>query len=275
MGVLNVFKIALCQLKVVDNKRKNLENAYKIISEAALNGANMVSLCEMFNCPYSGKYFLGYGENEDNSETIAMLKAVSRENEIYIIGGSIPEISEGKIYNTSYVLNPNGNIIAKHRKTHLFDVNIENGIRFMESDYLSPGEDITVFDTPFGKAGLCICYDIRFPEMIRSLVLKGAQIIFVPAAFNMTTGPAHWETLFKARALDNQVYMAGISPARDNNGVYTAYGHSIITNPWGQVINEANDGQDIIYADIDIDYENKVRQELPLLKHRRAGIYIY
>jgi predicted amidohydrolase len=272
--VFNLFKIALCQSNVVDNKGKNLDNAYKLISEAASNGADMVALCEMFNCPYSGKYFSNYGERVADSQTIGMLKAAAVENSIYLIGGSIPEIEEDEIYNTSYVINSEGEVIARHRKTHLFDVNIENGIRFMESEYLSPGEDITVFDTPFGKAGLCICYDIRFPEMIRSLVLKGAQIIFIPAAFNMTTGPAHWETLFKARALDNQVYMAGISPAREENGVYTAYGHSIITNPWGQIMEKANEGQEIIYGDIDIDYENKIREELPLLKHRKPEIYI-
>lgn len=270
-----MFKIALCQSNVVDNKIKNLDNAYKLISQAASNGADIVALCEMFNCPYSGKYFSVYGENEADSRTIEMLKDAALEYNIFLIGGSIPEIDDNKIYNTSYVLGPDGKIIAKHRKTHLFDVDIENGIRFMESDYLSPGEDITVFDTPFGRAGLCICYDIRFPEMIRSLVLKGAIMVFVPAAFNMTTGPAHWETLFKSRALDNQVYMAGISPARDVKGVYTAYGHSIVTNPWGQVICEANEGQEIIYADIDMDFENKVRSELPLLKHRKPDIYIY
>lgn len=269
-----MFKIGLCQSNVVDNKGKNLDNAYKLISEAASNGADMVALCEMFNCPYSGKYFSEYGEKGNNSQTIEMLKAAARENGIYLIGGSIPEVSEDKIYNTSYVVNPEGVIIARHRKTHLFDVNIENGIKFMESEYLSPGEDVTVFDTLFGKAGLCICYDIRFPEMIRSLVLKGAQMVFVPAAFNMTTGPAHWETLFKSRALDNQVYMAGISPAREDNGVYTAYGHSIITDPWGLIIGKANEVQEIIYGDIDIDYENKIREELPLLKHRKPGIYI-
>lgn len=269
-----MFKIALCQSKVVDNKRENLKNAYKLISEAAANGADMVALCEMFNCPYSGEYFSSYGEREAGSETIEMLKTSAKEFGIYLIGGSMPEILNNKIYNTSFVVNANGEVIARHRKTHLFDVNIENGIRFMESEYLSPGEDITVFDTPFGKAGLCICYDIRFPEMIRSLVLRGAQIIFVPAAFNMTTGPAHWETLFKARALDNQVYMAGISPARAVDGVYTAYGHSLITDPWGRVIGEANEGQEIIYGNIDIDYENKVRDELPLLKHRKPEIYI-
>lgn len=270
-----MFRIALCQSNVVDNKGKNLENAYGLISEAASNGAQMVALCEMFNCPYSGKYFPDYGEREADSETIRMLKAAAGEFGIYLIGGSLPELAEGRIYNTSYVLSPEGEVIAKHRKTHLFDVNIENGIRFMESEYLSPGEDLTVFDTPFGRAGLCICYDIRFPEMARSLVLMGARIIFIPAAFNMTTGPAHWDTLFRARALDNQVYMAGISPARDTAGVYTAYGHSIITNPWGQIVGEAGHTQEIIYGDIDIDYENKVREELPLLKHRRPNIYIY
>jgi predicted amidohydrolase len=273
--VFKVLKIALCQTNVVADKKINTNNAYKMIREAASKGAKIVALGEMFNCPYSGKYFFDYAEEESNSTTVEILKNASREYGIYIIGGSIPEFFDGKVYNTSYVLSPDGGIDAKYRKIHLFDVDIKNGIRFIESDYLTPGESITLFDTIYGRIGLCICYDIRFPELVRSMALKGAQLIFVPAAFNMTTGPAHWELLFRARALDNQVYLAGISPARDYAGVYTAYGHSIITNPWGQVIGEAGEKQEIIYAEIDLDYEEKVRQELPLLKHRKPGIYIY
>ncbi|SKA85363.1 Predicted amidohydrolase [Caloramator quimbayensis] len=268
-----MFKIALCQIKVEDDFEKNIDKAYKKINEASNKGAKIVALGEMFNCPYSGKYFSKYAEEENNSKTLDMLRNVSREKGIYIIGGSIPEKEEGSIYNTSYAINPDGEIIAKHRKIHLFDVDIENGIRFCESDYLTKGENITVFDTEHLRIGICICYDIRFPELIRKMTLMGAKLIFVPAAFNMTTGPAHWNILFRTRALDNQIYIAGISPARDYEGVYTAYGHSLVVNPWGEIIAQADEGETIIYADIDINYIEKIRKELPLLKHRRIEIY--
>lgn len=269
-----MLKIALCQLNVTKDKDSNLENAYKSIAAAAFNGAKFVALSEMFNCPYSGEYFPSYKEKEKDSITLNMLSKAAREFGVYIIGGSIPEDASGGIFNTSYVFNSKGMIVAKHRKVHLFDVNIENGIRFMESDYLTAGCNVTVFNTEYGRVGICICYDIRFPEMIRKMVLMGAEIIFVPAAFNMTTGPAHWELLFRARAMDNQVYMAGISPARDLDGVFKAYGNSIITNPWGEVIARAAEGQEIIYGEIDLSFEKKIREELPLLKHRKTDIYI-
>lgn len=269
-----MIKIALCQTKVVDDLKQNIKNAYEKICEASYNGAKIVALSEMFNCPYSGKFFPIYAEEESSSKTIEMLRNASYEKGIYIIGGSIPEKENNNIFNTSYVFNPKGEIIAKHRKVHLFDVDIENGIRFFESDYLTAGDKVTVFDTEYFKIGLCICYDIRFPELIRKMTLLGAKMVFVPAAFNMTTGPAHWDILFRTRALDNQIYIAGISPARDYEGVYTAYGHSLVVNPWGKVVCEASEKEEIIYADIDVDLVTKIRSELPLLKHRRPEIYV-
>ncbi|EYE89050.1 carbon-nitrogen hydrolase [Fervidicella metallireducens AeB] len=268
-----MLKVALCQTLVSDKKLNNLENAYRKISRAAFNGAKIVSLCEMFNCPYSGQYFRINAEEEDDSQSVDMLKKVAKEWQIYVVGGSIPELCENKVYNTSYVVNPQGEIIAKHRKIHLFDVDIQNGIRFKESDFLSSGNEVTVFDTIYGRIGLCICYDIRFPELIRKMSLMGAKMVFVPAAFNMTTGPAHWTTLFRARAIDNQVYMFGISPARDINGAYTSYGHSIIVNPWGEILNEGSEFEDIIYGEIDLDYVDKVRNEIPIYSHRKPELY--
>lgn len=267
-------KIALCQTKVMDNMVANVENAYRKISRAAYNGAKIVALGEMFNCPYSGRYFSIYAEEEEKSRALKMLEKVSREWGIYIIGGSIPELDAGKVYNTSYVFNPEGRIIGKHRKIHLFDIEIENGINFYESHYLDRGDSFTIFDTVYGKMGLCICYDIRFPELTRAMVLNGARAIFVPAAFNMTTGPAHWELLFKSRAVDNQIYIAGISPARDNDSIFTAYGHSLLVNPWGDITARAGEYEDIIYGSIDFEFLEKVRRELPLLKHRRPEVYI-
>lgn len=269
-----MLKIALCQTKVVDNLDANIENAYRKISRAAYNGAKIVALGEMFDCPYSGRYFSIYAEEEEKSSALKMLQRVSREWGIYTVGGSIPELAAGKVYNTSYIFNPKGEIIGKHRKVHLFDIEIKNGMSFHESHYLDRGNSYTVFDTEYGRMGICICYDIRFPELVRAMVLNGAGVIFVPAAFNMTTGPAHWELLFKSRAVDNQVYMAGISPARDKDSVFTAYGHSLIVNPWGDITAMAGDYEDILYGSIDFEFMEKVRLELPLLEHRRPEVYI-
>jgi omega-amidase len=135
---------------------------------------------------------------------------------------------------------------------------------------LSAGKTMTVFETEFCKAGVAICYDIRFPELIRKMTLAGAEIIIVPAAFNMTTGPAHWHVTSRARAIDNQIYIALASPARNPKSPYIAYGHSLAVNPWGKIISEASTGQEIIFAEIDTAYLGIIRQQLPLLSHRRT-----
>ncbi|MFR3522969.1 MAG: carbon-nitrogen hydrolase family protein, partial [Clostridia bacterium] len=178
-----------------------------------------------------------------------------------------------KIYNTSFVFNRHGKKIAKHRKIHLFDIDIKGKQTFKESDTLSPGDDVTVFDSEFGKIGLCICYDLRFPELARLMVNKGAKVIIVPASFNMTTGPAHWHLMFRSRAVDNQIYTIGCSPASDYNSSYVSYGHSLIVSPFGEVLCELDDKENIITYEIDLDYVDKIREELPLLNHRRKDLY--
>lgn len=139
---------------------------------------------------------------------------------------------------------------------------------------LSAGEDVTVFDTPFCKVGLCICYDYRFPELARLMALKGAQIIIVPAAFNMTTGPAHWEIMFRSRSLDNQIYSVGVAPARDENGGYVSYANSIAVSPWGDVIKRFGEKEQLEITELDLDRVYEIREQLPLLKHRREDVYI-
>ncbi|MEG0540947.1 MAG: carbon-nitrogen hydrolase family protein, partial [Angelakisella sp.] len=180
---------------------------------------------------------------------------------------------DGKIYNTSYVYGRNGEQLAKHRKVHLFDVDIQGGQRFMESETLTPGQDITTFDTEFGKMGLVICFDFRFPEMGRLMALQGARVLFVPAAFNMTTGPAHWELLFRSRALDNQLYTVGTAPARDLQSSYHSYGNSIIASPWGDVEARLDEQEGILYHDLKLERIETVRQELPMMRARRQDVY--
>ena len=162
------------------------------------------------------------------------------------------------------MFDPSGRRIARHRKVHLFDIDVPGGQYFKESDVLSPGDSVTVFDTPFGKMGVCICFDIRFPQMFLEMRKMGVRMVFVPAAFNMTTGPAHWKVLFRSRALDQQIYMLGCSPARDAEGSYVAYGHSILTDPWGRVLAELDEKEGILEATVDLAYTDAVRQQIPL-----------
>ena len=144
---------------------------------------------------------------------------------------------------------------------------------FQESKHISPGKDITVFDTELCRIGVAICYDMRFPELIRKMALDGAQLIIIPAAFNMTTGPAHWHITARTRALDNQVFFACASPARDNDSGYMVYGHSLISDPWGNIITEASQSEEIICGEIDLEELSRIRRELPLLKHRKPELY--
>lgn len=272
------FKLACCQMEgslaadMEENKRETADKAESMIREAAANGCDIAVLPEMWNTPYSNEYFREYAEDA-GGRTAGYLSGLAAELGIYIVGGSIPETEDGNVYNTSFVFDRKGNIIARHRKAHLFDVDIKGGIRFMESDTLTPGDEVTVFDTEFGKIGLAICFDVRFPELFRKMALEGAQLIILPAAFNMTTGPVHWELSMKMRALDNQLFMAAVSPARNEKGVYTAYGHSMIVDPWADILAEAGSGEEIIYAVIDTDRIKSVRDQLPLLKARRPELY--
>ena len=266
------FQLALCQMKVTMDKKQNLATAESMIREAAEKGSKVVALPEMFNCPYSNKYFREYAEDA-GGETVDFLSSLAKELEIYLIGGSIPELENDSIYNTSFSFNKEGKIIGKHRKIHLFDIDVKGGIRFMESDTLTPGETVTIFDTEFCKIGVAICYDVRFPELFRKMTLAGAKLIILPGAFNMTTGPAHWDLTMRARALDNQLYFAAVSPARDTEGPYQASGNSCVTNPWGEFCGKTDVRESIVYAKIDLDYVDEIRNQLPLLKHRRPAVY--
>ena len=267
-----MFKIALIQMKVAFDKEKNLQSAEEKIREAAETGAKVIALPEMFTCPYSKRYFRKYSETEDG-ETVKRLSNLAKELGIYLVGGTIPELDGDNVYNTSFIFGKNGELIGKHRKAHLFDIDIEGGLSFKESDALTPGDRITVVDTEFCKIGVAVCYDVRFPEMFRIMALRGAKLIVLPAAFSMTTGPAHWDLSMRARALDNQVYLAAVSTARDEEATYLAYGNSLVADPWGSFIAHTDEKEGILYADIDLENLEKIRKELPLLKHRREELY--
>lgn len=265
-------RVALIQMAVTADREGNLRTAAQKLRQAAKQGADMAVLPEMFCCPYENRCFRPYGE-EAGGPAQEMLSRTAAETGMYVVGGSIPELEDGKVYNASFVYGPDGAQLARHRKVHLFDIDVKGGQRFKESDTLSPGNAITTFETKFGTMGLCICFDLRFEELARCMCLRGAKVLFVPAAFNMTTGPAHWELLFRQRAVDNQCFTVGVSPARDEAGSYVAYGNSLAVDPWGTVLCRAGAEETTLYADLELERLEAVRAQLPILSARRTDLY--
>ena len=275
---MNKINIALCQMNVVDNKEENIGKAIQMIKESKKQGADLAVLPEMFNCPYENEKFIEYAEELNDSKTLSEIAKHAKEEDIHVLAGSIPELeindedNSESIYNTAVLFDNKGKFLGKHRKMHLFDIDVKGKIYFKESDTLSAGNEFTVIDTELATIGIGICYDIRFVELSRIMALNGAQILIFPGAFNLTTGPAHWEILFKSRALDNQVYTIGVAPALDKDANYNSFGHSIAANPWGEVIEELDYEEDLRIVQIDLDEINRIREEIPILKNRKNKI---
>ena len=267
-------RIAACQMNSQSDKDANLATAERLIDEAAGLGAQMVGLPEMFNMLGEDADTLN-GAEPVPGPTSEFLANKARRHGIYIHGGSIPTKvpDTKKVRNTTLVFDPEGEIISRYDKIHLFDIHIEGQEGYLESSKVAAGEKMVTFETEHGNFGLTICYDIRFPELYRALTLNGAQVVFHPAAFTLYTGKDHWETLIRARAIENQVYM--VSPAQigvHGNGKH-CYGSTMIVDPWGTVVARAPERESVIYADVDYTVQEQVRQQLPSLKHRRPEIY--
>lgn len=266
--------IALIQMKGSPRVEDNLKKAAHLVEEAAITGAKIIALPEMFVCPYETPLFPKYAEPE-GGRMWQSLSDMAKTHKVWLFGGSIPERDEaGKVYNTCFVFDPDGNQVGKHRKVHLFDIDIKGGQRFKESDTLSPGSDLCLVETPYGKIGVMICFDVRFPEWAGRLAEAGAELLIIPAAFNMTTGPKHWELLMRSRALDNQLFVAAVSPARDREASYVAYGHSLIVDPWGVVIHQLEDFESILISEINLEMNREVREQLPVLSAKRRDLYL-
>lgn len=265
------------------DKAANLASARAKVLEASSNGANLVVLPECFNSPYGTKFFPKYAETllpspptESQSPTYHALSKLAKEAKTYLVGGSIPEYWEEnkKYYNTSLTFGPDGNLLTTHRKVHLFDIDIPGKIKFVESEVLSPGNKVTIVDLPeYGKIGIAICYDIRFPELAMVAARKGCFLLLYPGAFNLTTGALHWSLQARARAMDNQVYVGLCSPARDMKAEYNAWGHSMIVDPNAEILAELEDKEDIVYAYLDTDKIEQTRKGIPLYTQRRFDVY--
>lgn len=261
-------RIGIVQMKVGHDRDANIDRAVRGVQSLASAGTDLVVLPEMFVSPYDVNCFPSYAEEYGGPACTAM-SGVAREEKVYLVAGSIPEREGDRLYNTSFVFDPEGNLIARHRKVHLFDIAVEGGQHFQESAVLSAGDSLTVFDCPLGKIAVCICFDIRFQELAYAASAAGAQLLVVPGAFNMTTGPAHWELHFRARAVDNQFFTVGVAPARDPDSDYISWAHSIVCDPWGRVIHDSGETECDQVVDIDLAQVDSVRRQLPILTARR------
>lgn len=266
-----VFTLALCQTDNTPDKQRNLQQAYAAIQDAAQKGADIAALGEYFSVPYDTALFEAFAEPLDGP-TAHMLKSATRDARIYVLGGSMIERREGRLYNTALFYSPEGELLACYRKAHLFDARLPGGGQARESAVLSRGGEICVVDTPWCKMGIAICYDLRFAEWFSLLARRGADVILVPAAFTKRTGPLHFQLLLRARAVDNQVFVAGISPARQADG-NPVYAHSTCVDPWGNVLCEAGEKRETLLCRIDTDICGQMRDALPVRAHRREDLY--
>ena len=288
----NTLRVALCQFHVSSKKELNHDTAKEYLRRAAEAGAKLAVLPEIWNSPYATAAFPEYaeslpnlGESESKSPSSQLLIAEAKRHKMWIVGGSIPErVSQDgseKIYNTCLVLNPDGKVVAKHRKVHLFDIDVPGKITFFESETLSPGDTLSHFSSPIGNIGVGICYDIRFAEYAMLLRQKyNCVVLIYPGAFNMTTGPAHWELLQRGRALDNQCYVLTASPARtlepDGDSKYphyTAWGHSTVVSPWGDVVATTDEKEGVVVADLDLSKVEDIRKNIPIGIQKRSDMY--
>ena len=268
------FVAAAIQMLAGDDKQANLQEATRWVRDAAAKGARLVALPEVFIWRGSKKLERQFAEPIRGPTSIALAE-LALELGIYLLAGSILEEipNSEKSYNTSLLFNPAGKQIACYRKIHLFDVDLANGVSLRESQTRAHGESPVVVKTDLGAMGLSVCYDLRFPELYRALADGGAELIFVPSAFTAYTGAAHWETLLRARAIENQTYIIAPDQYGKTSNSFETHGHSMIVDPWGKIIAELPDGPGVISAVIDLDFLAKVRAELPALNHRRTSNY--
>lgn len=265
-------RVALVQMTSSDRVEKNLARTEELIRKAAEGAPDLVALPENFLYLRTEGERVGFSEDPEMGEHFGILRSLARELGIWLLAGSIPERIEGsdKIHNTSLLLGRRGDTHALYRKIHLFDVTLPNGVKLEESRYIEPGSEAVTADTEFCKVGLSVCYDLRFPELYRQLVKQGAEVVFAPSAFTAQTGKDHWHVLLRARAIENQVYMLAPAQFGHHSKKRQSYGHSLVVDPWGEVIAEAPDEEGaIVFADLDLERLRSVRQKLPCLEHMR------
>jgi deaminated glutathione amidase len=267
-------RIACVQMTSRDDKAANLEKAARLVAQAAATGADVVVLPEKWNAIGDASVYHANAEPLDGGESVAAMSEWARTHGITLVGGSIAERRDGreKLSNTSVVFDPEGEITAVYRKIHLFDVEV-GGVVYRESEAEEPGDRAVVAEAEGWKLGLTVCYDVRFPELYRILALEGAELVTVPAHFTTPTGKDHWHVLLRARAIENQLYVAAAAQVGETLRGKPAYGRSLIADPWGLVLVQAPDDETVIVAELDRAHLRDIRAKLPSLASRQADAY--
>jgi len=273
--------VAAVQMVSSADVARNLESAASLIEDAVQKGAALVVLPENFAVLDSGPLVRhAEAEGDTNAPLQGFLSGQALQYGIHLVGGTIPLISrpgssldrltDGRVRPASLVYGPDGVLMGRYDKIHLFDVEVEDDqAQYSESMSFEPGTEVVVVDTPIATLGLSICYDLRFPELYRRLLSQKAELVTVPSAFTRVTGEAHWEVLLRARAVENQVYVIAPNQGGRHNEKRETWGHSMIIDPWGRVLSELDKGEGVVMADLDMDALHDLRRRMPVSSHRR------
>ena len=267
-------RVACIQLTAGRDKAANLEQAERFVTRAVSLGAELIVLPEKWNLVGDSEVLHEGAETLERGESVRAMAAWAKRHGVVLIGGSVVERREGreKLSNTSLVFDAKGDLIARYRKLHLFDVEIA-GQTYRESESEEPGDEVVLTEAGGWKIGLTICYDLRFPELYRLLALAGAELVTVPANFTLRTGMAHWHALLRARAIENALYLAAPGQIGEPMAGRASYGHSLVVDPWGTVIAEAPDSETVVVAELERSRVREIRSNLPVLAQRRPDIY--
>lgn len=267
--------VAAVQVTSKANKKKNLSVATALMTRAVRQGAELITLPEYFSFIGSKNEMAREAEKPGQGVAYETMSNFARKHEVYVLAGTIATKLPGekKLRNRSTFFGPKGEELVYYDKIHLFDSDLANNNSYRESATFEGGSRLGIADTPFGKVGLSVCYDLRFPELYRSMALKGARVMFVPAAFTMYTGKDHWLPLLKARAIENQAFVIAPGQIGIHNEKQHSFGKSCVVDPWGNIIALAPDCETAIVADLDFKFLNRVRKELPALRHYRKDLF--
>ncbi len=267
-------RLAITQMTSTDDVDKNAAVVREHVLQAAARGAQVTVIPECFA-------FLGAHDGDAarikeplTGPLFARYRAIAREAGTWVCFGGFPEdAGSARAFNAHVVVDDRGEVRAVYRKLHLFDVELPTGQKLMESQGVAPGSELVVADSPVGKLGLTICYDLRFPELYGALVVLGAELLLVPAAFTLTTGKEHWEVLLRARAIETQCFVAAAAQTGRHNEKRESFGHAMIVDPWGTIVAQCSDGQGIAVADVDLEKVAAARRRIPVQAHRRPEVY--
>ncbi len=268
-------KVAAIQMTSGPNIQANLDEATKLIEQAASQGAELIVLPENFSqMPTNERERVKNAEADGEGHVQNFLATQAKKHKVWIVGGTLPIKSDedDRAYASSLVFNSDGERVARYDKIHLFDVLIEaNNETYNESATTVPGSSVVVIDTPFGRLGLSVCYDLRFPELFRSMIDEGMEICALPAAFTAFTGQSHWEPLVRARAIENQCYVIAAAQGGYHLNNRQTYGHSMVVNPWGNVLGSVGTGPGVVITEIEKSVLNITRKNFRVLHHRRLN----